>query len=66
MTAPLDPPTLMAALRAGPVAVATLHNVSLSGADRCDLTIAGGVVTGCFPPTACCPDRGRSMRTATW
>lgn len=56
--APLDPPALMAALRAGPVPVATVHNVSLSGAARHDLTIAGGVVTGVLPAGTVPPGPG--------
>lgn len=58
VTAPLDPHELVAALAAGPVPVTTLHNVSLSGTDRHDLTIAGGVVTGILPARTVLPGLG--------
>ena len=55
---PLDLPALMAALASGPVPVTTLHNVSLSGVDRYDLTIADGMVTGLMPARTVPPGPG--------
>lgn len=57
-TTPLDPAGLVAALAAGPIPVTTLHNVSLAGSDRHDLTISGGVVTGVFPARTVPPGPG--------
>lgn len=55
---PLDPATLMATLDAGPVPLSTLHNVSLTGADRFDLTMADGLVTGILPAGTVPPGPG--------
>ncbi len=48
-TGPLDPPALVAALETGPIPVSTLHRVTLPDGARCDLTVAGGVVTAVSP-----------------
>ena len=55
---PLEPSAVLTALETGPLRVSTLHNVSLTGQDRCDITLADGIVTGVFPAHTVLPGPG--------